>query len=102
MHKQTSVSMMMPPPTQILSQIRDLVIQYGRVPDLQSLGNDADLYDAGLSSLASVNLMLALEEAFDVEFPEHMLNRRTFRSISAIHAAIAALCAEATDDQSDA
>jgi acyl carrier protein len=32
--------------------------------------------------------MLGLEEAFDVEFPERVLNRKTFASIAAIAAAI--------------
>ena len=41
-----------------------------------------------MSSHASINLMLALEAAFDVEFPERMLNRRAFQSIAAIRAAL--------------
>ncbi len=32
--------------------------------------------------------MLALEGAFDVEFPEEMLRREVFASISAIRAAV--------------
>jgi acyl carrier protein len=48
------------------------------------LTDDADLYDAGLTSFASVQLMLALEETFGVEFTESMLNRKTFASISNI------------------
>ena len=31
-----------------------------------------------------MQLMLALEEGFNIEFPETMLNRRTFSSIAAI------------------
>ncbi len=62
-------------------QIRDIVSQHGRLStDLAQLSDDADLYQAGLTSHASVNLMLALEEAFDVEFPERMLRRRTFET----------------------
>ena len=33
--------------------------------------------------------LLGLEEAFDVEFPERMLNRKSFASIDAIGACIA-------------
>jgi acyl carrier protein len=40
--------------------------------------------------------MLALEDAFDVEFPERMLKRRTFESIAAITAAISELTGETT------
>ncbi|HEY6556026.1 MAG TPA: acyl carrier protein [Polyangiaceae bacterium] len=52
------------------------------------LPDDGDLYAAGLTSHATVNVMLALEEHFDVEFPERMMRRRSFESISAIRAVI--------------
>lgn len=69
--------------------IRAIVQQHGRLAvDVATLADDADLYDAGLSSHASINLMLALENHFDLEFPERLLRRRTFESVSAIQAAI--------------
>jgi acyl carrier protein len=52
--------------------------------NVESLADDADLYAAGLTSHATVNLMLALEEAFDIEFPDRLLRRRTFSSVNAI------------------
>ncbi len=57
--------------------------------DIDTLGNDADLYVAGLTSHATVTLMLALEETFDVEFPDSLLRRRTFSSVDAIVEALA-------------
>jgi acyl carrier protein len=39
---------------------------------------------AGLTSLATVGLMLALEDEFDIEFPDSALSRKTFSSIEAI------------------
>lgn len=59
--------------------------------DVAELSDEDDLYAAGLTSHGSVNLMLALEERFDIEFPEHLLRRRTFESIAAIHAAVTGL-----------
>ncbi|KAA3508847.1 acyl carrier protein [Agrobacterium vitis] len=60
----------------------------GRVGGLQvavtEIAADADLYALGLSSFASVQLMLGIEEAFDIEFPDHLLNRKSFASIEAI------------------
>ncbi len=56
--------------------------------DIDTLADDADLYAAGLTSHATVNLMLALEEAFDVEFPDSLLRRRTFSSVDAIAEAL--------------
>jgi hypothetical protein len=40
---------------------------------------------------STVNLMLALEEAFDVEFVDRMLKRRTFQSIRSLSDAVAEL-----------
>jgi acyl carrier protein len=44
-----------------------------------------------MTSHASVSVMLALEDAFDIEFPEAMLRKGTFESVSAISAALATL-----------
>lgn len=52
--------------------------------EVSTLGDNDDLYQAGLTSHASVNVMLALEGAFDVEFPDSMLKRTSFESIAAI------------------
>jgi len=69
--------------------IKMLLARTGRLAvDVNLLADDQDLYSAGLTSFATVQLMLALEEAFDVEFPERMLNRRTFASIGAIEACV--------------
>jgi acyl carrier protein len=38
--------------------------------------------------------MLALEDAFDIEFPDRMLTRGVFDSVSAIAAAVAELSAD--------
>lgn len=63
----------------------------GLATDAAALSDEDDLYAAGLTSHGSVNLMLALEERYGVEFPEHLLRRRTFESIAAIRAAVAGL-----------
>ncbi|HET9059633.1 MAG TPA: acyl carrier protein [Acidimicrobiales bacterium] len=62
--------------------------------DASSLPEDADLYRAGMTSHATVNVMLALEDGFDVEFPTQMLQRATFSSIASIRRALAELGAE--------
>lgn len=74
------------------STIRELLSKHGGLPvSVETLADDADLYEAGLSSFASVQLMLALEDEFDVEFPENLLNRKSFQSIAAITAAITSI-----------
>lgn len=75
--------------TKIEEQIRSILARHGRMPQpMEALASEADLYAAGLKSFASVQVMLALEEAFDIEFPERMLNRATFSSIAMIRTSI--------------
>ena len=70
-------------------RIRQILKEHGRLSaDATTLAVDADLYLAGMTSLASVNVMLALEGEFEVEFPDQMLRRDTFGSIAAIGAAV--------------
>ena len=69
--------------------IREVLAQHGRLSvDVHSLDEDSDLYSAGLTSLATVGIMLALEDRFDIEFPESKLSRVTFRSIATIAEAV--------------
>jgi acyl carrier protein len=71
---------------------RDLLARHGRLSvAVDQLADDSDLYRAGLTSLATVGLMLAIEESFEIEFPDSLLNRRTFSSIDSLVAAVEGL-----------
>ena len=75
-------------------KIRRILKDHGRLSkDVTSLAEDADLYQAGMTSHASVNVMLALEGEFDLEFPDRMLKRSAFESIAAIRTALQELTA---------
>jgi acyl carrier protein len=77
-------------------EIRKIIQEHGRLAlDASTLSAGADLYQAGMTSHASVNVMLALEDHFDVEFPDRMLTRSVFESISSIDAALTELRSEA-------
>lgn len=72
--------------------IRTILRDNGRLPvDVDTLGREDDLYRAGLTSHASVNVMLALEDEFDVEFPDELLRKSTFESIASIATALGAI-----------
>ena len=76
------------------THIRELIGNHKILPvPVERVRDEDDLYELGMTSFASVQLMLALEEEFDIEFPESMLNRKTFSSISAIDRSISALVA---------
>lgn len=70
-------------------QIRDILKEHARLSaDIAGLKDTDSLYDAGMTSHASVNVMLALENEFDIEFPDRMLRRSVFESIAAIREAL--------------
>ncbi|MDX6214734.1 MAG: hypothetical protein QOG99_318 [Frankiales bacterium] len=69
--------------------ILSVLSEHGRLPvSPASLGESDDLYAAGMTSHASISVMLGLEDAFDVEFPDRMLTREVFSSIASIRAAL--------------
>jgi acyl carrier protein len=77
-------------------RIRDVVRTHARLPvDVDSLSDSDDLFQAGMSSHASVNVMLALEDTFDIEFPDQMLKRSVFESVAAIESAIGEVLGQA-------
>ncbi len=78
----------------MIEDIRTILKEHGRLSvDAATLGEDADLYQAGLTSHASVNVMLALEGKFDIEFPDRMLKRGVFGSLASIRSALEELTA---------
>jgi acyl carrier protein len=74
--------------------IRSVLTTHAKLQvDVATLSSGDDLYRSGLTSHGSVNIMLALEDKFNIEFPAHMLRKSTFESIRAIGEAIAELTA---------
>jgi len=79
------------------TEIRQVLQDHGRLPvPMDSLSSQQDLYQAGMTSHASVNVMLALEDHFDIEFPDSMLKRSVFESVEAISRALSELQAATT------
>ncbi len=74
------------------SAIRRVLRDHGRLGgvDADRVARDADLR---LTPHASLNVMLALEGEFEVEFPDRMLRRDMFRSIGSIERALRDLIA---------
>ena len=57
----------------------------------ENVDNRTNLYQVGMTSYASVVLMIALENEFGLEFPDGMLSRSVFESIDTIAGAIESL-----------
>jgi acyl carrier protein len=76
----------------ILTRIRAALLKHGRLSvDALTVAPDVNLYEVGLTSHCSVNVMLALEADFDIEFPDHLLTREVFGSIQGMNNALKGL-----------
>jgi acyl carrier protein len=81
-----------PSTAEICTRVRTVLDELGRLAvPASELDVDADLSAAGLTSHGSVNVMLGLEDAFDVEFPEALLRKSTFATVRSITDAIDSL-----------
>jgi acyl carrier protein len=49
-----------------------------------SVAADQNLSEAGLTSLDMVNLMFAVEDAFEIEIPQRRMTPANFRTVAAI------------------
>jgi acyl carrier protein len=78
----------------MIETIRRAIEDKGHL-SVASLSLDADLYSAGLSPFAAIQVMLELERRLDVEFPKSMLNRHSMATIGTIAALLGALQADA-------
>ncbi|MFH6786184.1 MULTISPECIES: acyl carrier protein [Methylobacterium] len=66
-------------------EIRTILARHGTLANtIGQLSDDACLFDNGLDSFGAVQVMMDLEEHFEIEFPEHLLNRDTFSTVSSI------------------
>ncbi len=72
----------------IAGLVRPLLLKRSADPEV---GRDDSLTERGLSSLDTVNLMLAVEAEFDIRIPDRDMTPSNFRSIASIEALVGAL-----------
>ena len=73
------------------SRLVEIVRQIMPEKSSLSVARDTDLYGAGLTSMAMVKLMLAVEVEFDLSIPDEDLHPDNFRSIDAVEALVGRL-----------
>ena len=82
----------------LIGAIRDVLDEFGGLgAPAGTLDPGADLFASGMTSFASVSVMLGIEERLDVTYPESMLKRSTFESINAIASSIEQLRTNVAD-----
>ncbi|UZE47086.1 acyl carrier protein [Rhodopseudomonas sp. P2A-2r] len=76
-------------------RVRAIVGSMNIVPvPVDGLSDEDNLFDAGMTSFGSVQLMLAIEEEFDIEFPNSLLTRKTFATFGGLISAVDQLVSE--------
>ncbi len=76
-------------------RVRTIVGSMNLVPvPVDGLSDDDNLFDAGMTSFGSVQLMMAIEEEFDIEFPNSLLTRKTFATLGGLTSAVEQIVAE--------
>ncbi len=71
--------------------ISSIVARILRAKDRPAAGRLDNLREAGLTSLELVNVMLAVEDAFELTLPQEAMTPENFRSIAAIEALVVSL-----------
>lgn len=67
------------------AEVRNIVIREAQLSmDAQQISDTLSLDDAGITSLARMNIILALEDRFQITFPDEIMTRNNFASIAAI------------------
>lgn len=62
--------------------VREVLAKVGRLPvDAHALADDDDLFRAGLSSQAAVEVVFTLEDRFGCEFPDEAISRDNLATV---------------------
>ena len=56
----------------------------GLATPIDRIASTDDLFAAGLTSLATISVLIAIEEEFVVEIPDSLLRRETFRTVATL------------------
>jgi acyl carrier protein len=75
----------------VVAIVREILARRTVTRSIQPILLDDDLREMGLTSLDMVNLMLAVEAAFELKIPDTEMTLRNFQSISAIDALVTSL-----------
>jgi acyl carrier protein len=74
------------------SKLRQIVSQWGDLDvPIDTLNEQDNLYEAGLSSLSTVKILMAIESEFGIELPDDMLTRDLFSSVDSLSRAVTGL-----------
>ncbi len=76
--------------TNCRKRVEELVLRHTRLHD-GSIEPHKPLRELGLDSMGAVNLLLDLESAFGITFPDELLTGEVFRTVESLADSVAAL-----------
>jgi acyl carrier protein len=76
----------------VVDRLHQIIVEHGRVRlPAEALDDDTDLFAAGMDSMAVMNVLLSIEDAFGVEFPDALLNRSSFATLGRLRGIVSGL-----------
>ena len=74
-----------------LQSVMNLIATAVAAVDRATLQGDTDLYELGLDSTTAISLMMAIEDHFNIMFPDSLLTETTFQTPAGLCAAVTML-----------
>lgn len=79
------------------NEIAEIVAKYGNLQVAASeIQHDGDLFAMGMSSYSAVQIMMAVEDRYDLRFRDELLKKEYFSSVSRLAATVALAQAESS------
>lgn len=80
--------------TSVTEQYEAILRQHMPVDEEFTFQDDTELGKVGLDSLTAVDVMLSLEDTFEIVFPDHLLTYDVFRHYASLRDAVQSLVDE--------
>ena len=75
------------------SEIRDILRASGNIDGIDRLGPSDDLFENGMSSFHAVQVMMAIEDRYDIQFTDDLMKKTTFSTLASLLEAVRRLSA---------
>jgi acyl carrier protein len=79
---------------ELQQSIRGLIAENSGVVLVDSISDTDDLFAAGLQSLDCVRILVAVEDEFDIELPNEIIERKLFCTVQNLSEAVTGLLGE--------
>jgi acyl carrier protein len=74
--------------TDLQQSVRALISENSGIEVTDAISNTDDLFEAGLQSLDCVRILIAIEDDFEIELPNDIIERKLFSTVENLSAAI--------------